>query len=47
MRVLVATVVHDPRDARIYAREITALVEAGHEVTYWQQNPRGGWEKKA
>lgn len=20
---------------------------AGHEVTYWQQNPRGGWEKKA
>jgi DNA polymerase-3 subunit chi len=21
--------------------------EAGHDVTYWQQNPRGGWEKKA
>ncbi|MCP4073601.1 MAG: DNA polymerase III subunit chi [Hyphomicrobiales bacterium] len=21
--------------------------EAGHEVTYWQQNPRGGWDKKA
>lgn len=20
---------------------------AGHAVTYWQQNPRGGWEKKA
>ena len=20
---------------------------AGHEVTYWQQNARGGWEKKA
>ena len=20
---------------------------AGHEVTYWQQNPRGGWDKKA
>lgn len=20
---------------------------AGHEITYWQQNPRGGWEKKA
>lgn len=34
MRVLVATVVHDPRDARIYAREITALIDAGHDVTY-------------
>ena len=34
MQVLVATVVHDPRDARIYAREITSLVEAGHDVTY-------------
>ncbi|MEM8797764.1 MAG: DNA polymerase III subunit chi [Pseudomonadota bacterium] len=21
--------------------------EAGHEVTYWAQNERGGWEKKA
>ena len=21
--------------------------EAGHEVTYWQQNSRGGWDKKA
>jgi DNA polymerase-3 subunit chi len=20
---------------------------AGHAVTYWQQNSRGGWEKKA
>lgn len=20
---------------------------AGHQITYWQQNPRGGWEKKA
>ena len=20
---------------------------AGHQVTYWQQNPRGGWDKKA
>lgn len=23
------------------------LREAGHEVTYWQQNERGKWEKKA
>ena len=34
MRVLVATVVHDPRDARVYARQITALLDAGHDVTY-------------
>jgi len=34
VRVLVATVVHDPRDARVYAREIAALVDAGHHVTY-------------
>lgn len=25
----------------------TAYKEAGHEVTYWQQGPQGGWEKKA
>ncbi|WP_319569381.1 DNA polymerase III subunit chi [Cohaesibacter marisflavi] len=24
-----------------------ALKEAGYPVTYWQQTPRGGWEKKA
>lgn len=23
------------------------IKEKGHEVTYWQQNARGGWEKKA
>ena len=34
MRVLVATVVHEPRDARVYARQIGALLAAGHEVTY-------------
>jgi len=34
MRVLVATVVHDPRDARIAAREIASLLAAGHRVTY-------------
>ncbi len=21
--------------------------ESGHAVTYWQQNDKGGWEKKA
>lgn len=34
MRVLVLTVVHHPGDARIFAREIRALLEAGHEVVY-------------
>jgi len=24
-----------------------AWSEAGHEVTYWQQTPQGGWEQKA
>ncbi|MCB1591382.1 MAG: DNA polymerase III subunit chi [Alphaproteobacteria bacterium] len=24
----------------------TAYKEAGHAVTYWQQNERGGWDKK-
>ncbi|MCU1677947.1 MAG: glycosyl transferase group 1 [Frankiales bacterium] len=34
MRVLVATVVHHPEDARILFREIRALLDAGHQVTY-------------
>lgn len=34
MRLLVLTVVHDPRDARIRARQIAALQAAGHEVVY-------------
>ena len=33
MRVLVVCPVHDPRDARIAEREITALLDAGHVVT--------------
>ena len=33
-RVLVLTVAHPPEDARIRHREIGALVEHGHEVTY-------------
>ena len=24
-----------------------SLSEAGHELTYWQQGERGGWQKKA
>ncbi|GAA4518667.1 MULTISPECIES: glycosyltransferase [Nonomuraea] len=34
MRVCVATVVHHPEDARIMHRQIRALLDAGHEVTY-------------
>jgi glycosyltransferase involved in cell wall biosynthesis len=34
MRVVVATVVHHPADARIYFRQIRALLDAGHDVTY-------------
>jgi glycosyltransferase involved in cell wall biosynthesis len=34
MRVAVVTVVHDPRDARVRAREIEALLRHGHEVTF-------------
>jgi len=34
VRVLVGTVVHHPADARIYFRQIRALLQAGHQVTY-------------
>jgi len=34
MRVVVCTVVHHPADARILHRQIRALLDAGHEVTY-------------
>lgn len=34
MRVLVVTVVHIPVDARIYHRQISALLDAGHTVGY-------------
>src|SRR5699024_12066434 len=34
MHVLVATVVHHPEDARILHRQIRALLDAKHTVTY-------------
>ncbi len=34
MRICVATIVHHPEDARITHRQIQALLESGHEVTY-------------
>ncbi|MFC4586513.1 glycosyltransferase [Sphaerisporangium corydalis] len=34
MKVCVGTIVHHPEDARIMHRQIRALLDAGHEVTY-------------
>lgn len=34
LRVLVVTVVHNPQDTRILHRQIRALLDAGHAVTY-------------
>ncbi|WP_157544746.1 glycosyltransferase [Microtetraspora fusca] len=34
MRVCVGTIVHHPEDARIAHRQIRALLDAGHQVTY-------------
>jgi glycosyltransferase involved in cell wall biosynthesis len=34
VRVVVCTIVHHPADARIYHRQIRALLGAGHQVTY-------------
>ena len=34
MRVVVCTIVHHPADARIFHRQIRALLDAGHQVTY-------------
>jgi glycosyltransferase involved in cell wall biosynthesis len=34
MRVVVCTIVHHPADARIYHRQIRALLDGGHEVLY-------------
>jgi glycosyltransferase involved in cell wall biosynthesis len=34
VHVVVCTVVHHPADARIFYREVQALLDAGHDVTY-------------
>jgi glycosyltransferase involved in cell wall biosynthesis len=44
VKVLVCTVVHNPTDARIFRREIGAILAAGHDVTAiapWQSNTPG------
>ncbi len=49
MRVLVCTVVHSPTDARIFRREIEAILNAGHSVTAiapWKADTPGPNEVK-
>jgi glycosyltransferase involved in cell wall biosynthesis len=42
VRVVVCTVVHHPADARIFYREIRALLDAGHDVTYIAPHDEAG-----
>lgn len=42
MHVVVCTVVHHPADARVFYREIQALLDAGHDVTYIAPHGEGG-----
>ena len=38
---------NDPDAVAAARQRWRAAKEAGHSLTYWQQNERGGWEKKA
>jgi len=38
---------HNAEDVDEARRRWNTEKDAGHDITYWQQNPRGGWEKKA
>jgi len=38
---------NDPEAVGRARQSWTAAKAAGHATTYWQQNDRGGWEKKA
>lgn len=45
-----AVFLFDGRDESAVARareQWSAARDAGHDVTYWQQNEKGAWEKKA
>ena len=37
----------DPEAVSAARRRWKTLKDAGHQLTYWQQTDRGGWEKKA
>lgn len=38
---------HDPDAVQAARARWASLKEAGHDLTYWQQTPEGGWAKKA
>ncbi len=38
---------NDPTMVGVARRHWSAYKDAGHDLTYWQQTPAGGWEKKA
>jgi len=38
---------HNADDIALARKRWKIEKEAGHDVTYWQQTPAGGWEKKA
>ncbi|WP_119680196.1 DNA polymerase III subunit chi [Indioceanicola profundi] len=38
---------NDPDAVSAARRRWKAAKDAGHELTYWQQTERGGWQKKA
>ena len=38
---------HDQEAVRAARQRWKSRKDAGHELTYWQQTPTGGWEKKA
>ncbi len=46
-RVVVMFDGHDNAQVEAARGEWKALQTAGHDLTYWQQNPDGGWFKKA
>ena len=37
---------NDPEMLDVARAHWTAYKDAGHDLTYWQQTPSGGWEKK-
>lgn len=38
---------HDVDDVQAARRRWKAYKEQGYDISYWQQNDRGGWDKKA
>jgi DNA polymerase III subunit chi len=38
---------NDPEALALARDHWRAVKEAGHDASYWQQDPRGRWERKA